>query len=144
MCKTPDYACDNSRDKAREAPRKKTKEILFSHLPTANPRASGQSITVFIFLRALHDIYSEQGSCMKVCTANVLVHDIKSCLLGSSEKSPKSRTRKDARVRGKRKVRLLRFVVKFIRDRGKLFFFLRIWRLSRAFSRGTFYFHQCW
>ena len=78
---TPDYACDN----AREAPGKKTKEILFSifsHLPTPNPRASGQSVTVFIFLRALQDIYSEQGRGMKVYPANLLVHDMKSSHLG--------------------------------------------------------------
>ena len=59
---TPDYACHN----AREA----TKEILFSifsHLPTTNPRASGQSLTVFIFF---HDIYREQGRCMKVYPDN--------------------------------------------------------------------------
>ena len=78
---TPDYACEN----AHEAPAKKKKRdifSIFSHLPTPNHRASGQSITVFIFLRALHDIYSEQGRCMKVCPANLLVHDMKSCHLG--------------------------------------------------------------
>lgn len=134
---TPDYACDN----VREVPGKKTKEILFSifsHSPTPNPRASGQSITVFIFLRALHDIYSAQGRCMKVYPANLLVHDIKSCHLGEQREV----TQEPHAKRGAcGKVRLLRFVWakpkwKFIRDRGKLFFFLRILRLrpSRAHS----------
>ena len=77
---TPDYACEN----AHEAPAKKKKEIYFLYflIYLPNHRASGQSITVFIFLRALHDIYSEQGRCMKVHPANLLVHDMKSCHLG--------------------------------------------------------------
>ena len=72
------------RERARSAREKDKRDIfsIFSHLPTPNPRASGQSITVFIFLRALLDIYSEHGRCMKVYPANLLVHDMKFCLLG--------------------------------------------------------------
>ena len=70
------------RERARSAKEKRDIFSIFSHLPTPNHRASGQSITVFIFLRALHDIYSEQGRCMKVYPANLLVHDMKSCHLG--------------------------------------------------------------
>ena len=75
---TTDYACEN----ARKAPGKKTKEINFLyfliHLPLTLALAVNKSITVFIFLRTLHDIYSEQGLCMKVYSASLLVHEMKS------------------------------------------------------------------
>jgi len=76
---TPDYVCENT----REALGKKTKEIYFVcfliYLPLTLALVVKKSITVFIFLRALHDIYSEQGRCMKVYPANLLVHVLKSC-----------------------------------------------------------------
>ena len=127
---TSDYVCEN----AREAPGKKTKEIYFLYFRIYLPLTLAVNLSRFLFSYARSTISVVNRVGVWKCIQRIYWSMIWSpAFWGSSEKSPKSRTRKEARVRGKRKVRLFRFVWakskwKFIRDRGKLFFFLRISR----------------
>ena len=136
---TSDYACED----ARKAPGKKTKEIYFLYfriyLPLTLALAVNLSRFLFSYARSTISIVNRVG--VWKCIQRIYWSMIWSpAFWGSSEKLPKSRTRKEARVRGKRKVRLFRLVWerpkwKFIRDRGKLFFFLRISRLRPSRAR---------
>ena len=78
---TPDYACEN----AHEAPAKKKKEIYFLYFLIYLPLTIALAVNLsrFLFSYARSTIfYSEQGRCMKVYPANLLVHDMKSYHLG--------------------------------------------------------------